>query len=61
MERQAKQPALVEVRPQVHDLVANVEERLALQIAVLVDDADASELLYDELARVARRLDHRQG
>ena len=41
-------------------LVADVEERLALQLAVGVDDPDAAPLLDHELPVVALRLNHRE-
>jgi hypothetical protein len=60
VEGQPEQTALVEIRHQRHDLVADVQEWLALQLAAFIDDADAAKLLEDELARVTRWLNHRQ-
>ncbi len=60
MEGEAQQAALVEVLPQLRNVVAQVEEGLGDQFAV-PDDPHAAELLEYEHAVVALGWYHRQG
>ena len=60
MEGESQKPAFVEIMILGHDLVADVQKRCGHQIAVFVDDLDATKLFNHELAVVTGWLDHRQ-
>ncbi len=60
MERDPEQALLVELRPLVDELVAQVEERLLEQLALGAHDPDQADLLDDEHAIVALGLGDRE-